>query len=116
MAGNNIKVIAKIPDMTVDACGAENHEIASIPLVTSVSVALTTSGEVIIIMRQHSCHGKHKIIHSCPQMEHYINKACDRYIKVGDGQHATTLDDFKVPCALGTLYPTCTYVLELKMN
>ena len=69
-----------------------NHEITSIPLETVGSVTLTTSGEIILIIHQHVCHGKNKIIHSSHQIEHYDNKVNGRCIKVGGGQHTTTSD------------------------
>ena len=64
VAVNHIRVIDKHPDMTVDVSVIDNHEITSIPLVTSGSVSLTTSGEVIIIMHKHAHRGKKKTIHS----------------------------------------------------
>ena len=68
VAGNGVRVIAKHPYTTVDVRGIDNHEIAYIPLVTSGGVALTISGELIIIMHQCACHGKNKTIHSSPQI------------------------------------------------
>ena len=68
VTGNDVRVIAKHPDSTVDVRGIDDHEIASIPLVTTGGVTLTTSGEVIVIMHQHACHGKNKTIHSSPQI------------------------------------------------
>ena len=68
VAGNDVRVIAKRQDRTVDVRGIENHEIASIPLVTAGGVTLTTSGEIIVIMHQHACHGKNKTIHLSPQI------------------------------------------------
>ena len=59
-----------------------NYEITSIPLATTGSVALSTSGEVITIMRQHACHGNNKTINSSPQIEHCKNKTDNRSIKV----------------------------------
>ena len=56
---------------------------SSIPLVTASGVALTTLGEVIIIMHQCAFHGKNETIHSLPQIEVYKNKVDDRSIKVG---------------------------------
>ena len=64
-------VIAKHPDVTIDICGIDNHEIKSIPLATIGDVALTTSGEVIMIMHQCAHHRKDKTIHSSPQIEFY---------------------------------------------
>ena len=75
VAVNDVRVMAKHPDSTVDVHSIDNHEIASIHLVPSGVVALTPSGEVIIIMHQHACYGKNNIIHSSPQIEHY-KKQC----------------------------------------
>ena len=64
VAGNDIRVMSKHPDRSVDVRGIDNHEITSVHLVTSSGVALSTSGEVIVIMHQHDYHGKNKKIHS----------------------------------------------------
>ena len=69
-AGNDVRTIVKYPNRTVDVRDAENHEISPINLVTAGGVTLTTSGEVIIIMHQHACHGKNKDIYSFTQIEH----------------------------------------------
>ena len=92
MSGNGVRFISKHPDMAVDVCGVDNHEIKSIPLVTTGGATLTTSGEVILIMYQHECHRKNKTIHSSPKIEVYKNKSDYRSMKVGSGQHATTLN------------------------
>lgn len=105
VAGNDVRVIDKHPDRTVDVRGINNHEITSIPLVTAGGVTSTTSGEVIVIMHQHAHHGKNKIIHSYPQIEHYENKVDDRYIKVGGSQHITTLDNYKIPTSIRNALP-----------
>ena len=44
VAANDIRVISKHPDRTVNARGIDNHEIVFITLVTAGGVALTTSG------------------------------------------------------------------------
>ena len=91
--GNDVRVIDENPDRTVDFSGTDNHEIASITLVTAGGVTLNTSGEVITIMHHHEYHWKNKIIYASPQIEHYKNKVDDRSIKVGGGKHVTTLDN-----------------------
>ena len=63
VVGNDIRVIAKHPDMTVDILGIDNHDVAHVPLVAAGGVMLTTSGEVITSMHQHACHRKNKSIH-----------------------------------------------------
>ena len=100
VVGNDVSVIAKHPDRKVDFCGVDNHEIAYITLVTTGGGALTTSGEVIIIMHQHGCHGNNKTIHSSPQIEHNKNKVDDRSIKVDRFQHTNTLDNCKLPMSI----------------
>jgi hypothetical protein len=105
VAGNDVRVIAKYPDRTADVHGIDNHDITSIPLVTAGGVTLTNSGEVIVIMYQHACHGKNKTIRSSPQIEHYKNKVDDRSMKVGRGQHITTLDDYKIPISIRNSLP-----------
>ena len=50
VAENDVRVIAKHTDSTVDIRGTCNHKIVSIPLVTTVNVTLTLSGEFIMIM------------------------------------------------------------------
>ena len=68
VAYNNVRIIAKLPDVTVDVRSVEHHEISSIPLVTSDGVTFTTSDEVIITMHQHAHHKKNKTIQSSPQI------------------------------------------------
>ena len=68
VAGNTIRVITKHPGRKVDTRGAHNHEISSIPLVTSVEVTPTTAGEIILIMHQHACHRNNNDIHSSVQI------------------------------------------------
>ena len=41
-SGNDVRVIAKHPERTVDVRGIDNHKIVCIPLVTSGGVILTT--------------------------------------------------------------------------
>ena len=56
-------------------------------------------------MHQHACHGKNKTTHSSPHIEHYKNVADDRSIKVGGGQHITTLDKHKIPMSIWGALP-----------
>ena len=60
VVGNDVKTVAIHPDRTVDVRSIENHAIASILLVITCGVTLTTSGEVIVIMHQCSFHEKNK--------------------------------------------------------
>ena len=85
VSSNHVRVIVKHHDRTVDVHGIDNHEITSVPLVTIGGVALTTSGEVILIMHQHACHGRNKTINSSPQIEFYENKVDGRSMKACGG-------------------------------
>ena len=91
VSGNDVGLIATYSDRTVDICGIDNHEITAIPLISVGGVTSTISG-VIDTMNQNQYHRKNKTTHSSPQMEHCKNKVDDRSIKVGGGQHMTTLD------------------------
>ena len=108
-----MRVIETRDDRKVDICGVDNHQISSIPLVTAGGVTTTITGEVIVIMQQYSHHGENKTIHSSPQIENYKNIVDDHSIKVGGGQHITTLDKYKIPMSIrGALsYMTlCPYI------
>ena len=85
--------------------GIDNHEVTSIPLVTAGDFTLTNSGEVIVIMHQHLCHGKNKTSHSSPHIEHCKNTVDDRSIKVGGGQQITTLDNYKIIMSIRNALP-----------
>ena len=104
VAGSYARVIETHLDRKVDIRAIENHEITVIPLVTVGGVTSTIRGEVILIMHQYAYHGENKTIHSSPQIEHSKNIVDDRSIKVGGGQHITTLDNYKIPISIrGTL-------------
>ena len=111
VAGSEVRVIETNPDLKVDTCGTENHQISAIPLVTAGGVTTTTTGKVIVIMHQLACHGKNKTINSSPQIDHYKNIVDDRSIKVCGGQHITTLDKHKIHMPFEEHCPTCHYVL-----
>ena len=89
----------------MDVRGIYNHEITSIPLETSGSVTLTTSGELIIIMHQNEHHGKNKTINSFHQLEYCKINADDRSIKVGHDQQMTILYNYKVPMSIRNALP-----------
>ena len=63
----------KYPDRKLDVWGADNHKIASSPLVTTGGVTSTTSCEVIVIIHQYSHHGKNKTIQNTAKMKLTIN-------------------------------------------
>ena len=75
------------------------------PLITTSRVTSTISGDAIVIMRQHACHGKNKTIRSSPQIDHCKKKVDDRSIMLGGGQHATTLDNYKIPLSISNALP-----------
>ena len=100
VAESDVRVIYTNPDRKVDICGICNHEITVMPLVTTEGVTSTITGEVIAIMHQHAWHGKNKTIYSLPQMEHCKNIVDDCSIRVGGGQHISTLDKFKIPMSI----------------
>ena len=79
-------------DLKVDMRGIDNNEISSIPLVNAGGLISTITGEVIVIMYQHACHGQNKIMHSSPHVYHYNNTVDEHTIKVGGEQHVTTVD------------------------
>ena len=64
------------------------------------------TGEVIVIIHQHKCHGKNKTIHSFPQIEHHKNIVDNLSIKVGVGQHFTNLEKHKNPMSILGHHPT----------
>ena len=95
VAGSDVRVIETHANRKFYIHGVENHQISTMPLGIAGGVTATTTGEVIVIMHQHACHGKNKTIYSSPQIEHYKNIVDDCSIKVGGGQHITTLDECK---------------------
>ena len=56
-------------------------------------------------MHQHAHHGKNKTTHYSPQIDHYKNIVDDCSIKVGGGQHITTLDKHKIPMSIRGALP-----------
>ena len=97
IAGDDVRVIEKVPDRFVNVRGIDNHEITEIPIVTAGGVTRTQHGEVIVIMHQYAWHGKGRTIHSSGQLEHFQNKVDDRSYKVGGYQRIKTLDGYTIP-------------------
>ena len=87
-------------DRRVSICGIDNHEINSISIVTAGGVTQTTSREVIIILHQHTYHGKGKTIHSAGQIKHFKNLVDNRSIKVGGKQYIWTNNGYKIPVSI----------------
>ena len=50
VARDNVRVIYKHTDKTVNVRGIDNHEITSIPLVRAGGVTSTTTSEIIVIL------------------------------------------------------------------
>ena len=64
VVGEDTRVIFANPDRRVSICRIDNHKIDSISIVSAGEVMQTTSREVIVILCQHTCYGKGKIIYS----------------------------------------------------
>ena len=64
VSGSDVRVIETFPEHKVDIRGVDKYQISSIPLVNAEILTTNITGEVIVIMHQHACHGKNKIIHS----------------------------------------------------
>ena len=116
VSGNYLRAMSKYPDRTIDSRAIDNHEITSMPLVTAGGVELPTSGELIVIMHQHACHGNNKTINSSPRIDYHKKIVDDRSMKVGSSQHITTLDNYKLPMSIKTPYPTHLCVQTQKKN
>ena len=108
VAGSDSRVIETHPDLKVDIRGIDNHQISDIPLVTAGGVTTNVTGEVIVIMHQHVHHSKNKTIYSSCQIKHYKNIVDDRPLKVGGGQHITTLDKYKIHMSIRGALPYMT--------
>ena len=67
VSGIDVRVTETHSDRKVEIHGVDNHHISVIPLVTAGGVTKTITGEVIVIMQQHACNGKNKIIHYSPR-------------------------------------------------
>ena len=91
IASNDVRVIAAHIEKTVNIPSIDNHEIIATPFINACAVASNVTSEVIVIMNQYSYQGKNKTVHSSPQTKHCENKVDDRSIKVGSGQHVTSL-------------------------
>ena len=104
-AGNDVRAIEKHLDKTCDIKGIDNHEVPSMPIATAGGVTSTISWEVILIMHQYAYHPKCATFHSSAQIKHYKNIVDDRSIKVGGGQHITTLDGYKIPISIRSALP-----------
>ena len=89
VAGSDLRLIENHPDRKVDICGIENYQISAIPLVTTAGLTTTIIGEGMLIMQQHSCHGKNKIMHSSHQTKYCKNIVYGFSIKVDGRQYIT---------------------------
>ena len=66
--GSDVRFIETHPDFKVNIYGTHNHQISSIPLVTTGGVTTIITGEVIVIMHKHAHYSKNKTIHSSPRI------------------------------------------------
>ena len=85
--GSDARVIETYSNRKVDIRGMCNHEITVIPLETAEGVEYAITRELLLIMRQHACYCKSKIIRSSPQIENFKSMVDDRYVKVWTGCH-----------------------------
>ena len=100
VSGNDVRVIDTHPSREFDIRRTDNHETNASHQVNTGGLKSTISGEVIVIMNQHVCHGKRKPVHLSPQIEHYKSISHNRSIKVFSENNATTLDKCKVPISI----------------
>jgi len=66
--GNDAKVIFK-RNKTADVTGIDNHELNALPMVDATAKAIADKGPVILILRNHACHGLNRTLHSAGQIE-----------------------------------------------
>ena len=65
---NDVRVITKHPDRTADSRDMDDQKVSSVTLATAGGVALTTSGEAIIVTHQHACRGVKKLLIRHPKL------------------------------------------------
>ena len=102
IAGIDTRIIERHPHRTVDVRGVDNHEIASIPIVTAGAVARSQRGDVIVIMHQCACHPQQgRSIHSSCQLESFANDVNDKLIHTPGGlQRVQTVDGCVFPLSI----------------
>ena len=61
VAGSDVRVIENHADRKFDIHGTDDHDVTSIPMVTSGGVVSTITGKIVVIIHQHTCNGKKKI-------------------------------------------------------
>ena len=98
IAGQDVRVIEKIPGRFINVHGIDNHELTDIPIITAGGVVHTQHGDVIAILHQYAWHGQGKTIHSSGQLESFHNDVNDKSIKVPGGfQRIRTLEGYIMP-------------------
>ena len=99
-----MRVIETYPDSKVDVRGIKTLDLCH-PSIDCRGATTNITGEFILIMHQHACHGKNKTIHSYPQIDRYKNIVDNVSIKVRRVQHIATLDKYEINMNIrGALY------------
>ena len=94
--GNDAKAIFK-RSKTADVAGIDNHELDALPMVDAAAKTIADKGPVILILRNHACHGLNRTLHSAGQIEWCQNEAHDTSMKVDGRQVIRTVDGHCVP-------------------
>ena len=97
IAGDDVRVITRVPARFVDVQGIDNHQVTDIPIVTSLGMIQTQRGPAIAVMNQQAYIGKGQSILSSGQMEHFKIHVDDKSVKVGGKQQLTTPEGFIIP-------------------
>ena len=92
VAGEDTRMI-NTSERRVDIRGIDNHQVTAIPIASCGAVARSQKGEVILILHQYAYTGKGKTIHSCGQIEAYLNDVNDKSIKVAGGLQRIRTND-----------------------
>ena len=101
VGGADVRIVYQAGDEAirrVDIRGVGDHELTNIPICTVGGVVNTQHGPAIAIMNQYAYMGTGKTIHSCGQLEHYLNDVNDKSVKVKGGlQRIKTNDGYVIP-------------------
>ena len=107
VGGADVRIVYQAGDEAirrVDIRGVGDHELTNIPICTVGGVVNTQHGPAIAIMNQYAYMGTGKTIHSCGQLEHYLNDVNDKSVKVKGGlQRIQTNDGYVIPIVLACL-------------
>ena len=75
---------------TIDVTGIDNHELNALPLVDAYSKVMSSTGPIILILREYANHGVGRTIHSAVQIEAQGHTVDDRSMKANGKQHILT--------------------------